>query len=100
MESISPSARGAGGLISDDGWTWHPRRKCAPAAEAAPDILKIGDRYLVVYGATGGGLGGRTQRPDSDDVEQDPRSAVPRLQIFGKAVVVASSDGVEDLRCD
>ena len=29
-----------------------------PGRGAAPDVLKIGDRYLVAYSATGGGLGG------------------------------------------
>src|SRR5690242_16003603 len=48
---------GSGGLISDDGWTWHSGG-VRPGGGAAPDVLKIGDRYLVVYGATGGGLGG------------------------------------------
>lgn len=87
---------GAGGLISDDGWTWHSGA-VRPGGGAAPDILKIGDRYLVVYGATGGGLGGghngriltmwnKTLDPQSPDFK------------YSEAVVVASSDGVED--CD
>ena len=49
---------GGGGLISSDGgWTWDSGAD-RPGGGAAPDVLKIGDRYLVVYGATGGGLGG------------------------------------------
>ena len=48
---------GSGGLISEDGWNWH-RGAVRPGGGAAPDAMKIGDRYLVVYGATGGGLGG------------------------------------------
>ena len=49
---------GGGGLISSDGgWTWDSGAG-RPGGGAAPDVLKIGDRYLVVYGATGGGLGG------------------------------------------
>ena len=87
---------GAGGLISEDGWTWHSGA-VRPGGGAAPDILKIGDRYLVVYGATGGGLGGghngriltmwnKTLDPQSPDFK------------YSEAVVVASSDGVED--CD
>lgn len=48
---------GGGGLISDDGWSWHSGA-VRPGGGAAPDAIKIGDRYLVVYGATGGGLGG------------------------------------------
>src|SRR5450631_2801977 len=49
---------GGGGLISEDGWTWNSGA-VRPGGGAAPDVVKIGDRYLIVYGATGGGLGGR-----------------------------------------
>ncbi len=87
---------GAGGLISDDGWTWRSGA-VRPGGGAAPDLLRIGDRYLVVYGATGGGLGGghngriltmwnKTLDPQSPDFK------------YSEAVVVASSDGNED--CD
>lgn len=48
---------GSGGLISEDGWTWHSGA-VRPGGGAAPDAIKIGDRYLVVYGTTGGGTGG------------------------------------------
>src|SRR5687768_4340416 len=46
-----------GGLISEDGWHWDSGG-IRPGGGAAPDMLKIGDRYLIAYGATGGGLGG------------------------------------------
>ncbi|GGD52590.1 hypothetical protein GCM10011514_16010 [Emticicia aquatilis] len=85
-----------GGLISEDGWTWNPGGE-RPGGGAAPDMLKIGDRYLVAYGATGGGLGGghngriltmwnKTLDPKSPDFK------------YTEAIVVASSDGTED--CD
>jgi arabinan endo-1,5-alpha-L-arabinosidase len=45
---------GQGGLISEDGWTWYGGG-VRPGGGAAPDAMKIGNRYLVVYGATGGG---------------------------------------------
>ncbi|MBP5796205.1 MAG: family 43 glycosylhydrolase [Bacteroidales bacterium] len=48
---------GSGGLISEDGWSWESGA-VRPGGGAAPDVLKIGDRYLVGYSATGGGLGG------------------------------------------
>lgn len=48
---------GGGGLISEDGWSWHSGA-VRPGGGAAPDCIKIGDRYLVAYSATGGGLGG------------------------------------------
>lgn len=87
---------GSGGLISEDGWTWNSGG-VRPGGGAAPDVLKIGDRYLIAYGATGGGLGGghngriltmwnKTLDPKSPDF------------MYSDAVVVASSDGVED--CD
>src|SRR4030042_4597739 len=69
---------GRGGLISEDGWTWHSGA-VRPGSGAAPDAIKIGDRYLVAYGATGGGLGGghngtiltmwnKTLDPNSPDI--------------------------------
>jgi arabinan endo-1,5-alpha-L-arabinosidase len=89
---------GTGGrnLVSDDGWTWRSGG-VRPGGGAAPDAIKIGDRYLVAYGATGGGLGGghngtiltmwnKTLDPQSPDFS------------YSQAVVVASSDGIED--CD
>lgn len=48
---------GGGGLISEDGWTWESGA-VRPGGGAAPDALKIGDRYLIAYSSTGGGLGG------------------------------------------
>ena len=48
---------GGGGLISEDGWTWKSGA-VRPGGGAAPDAIKIGDRYLIAYSATGGGLGG------------------------------------------
>lgn len=85
---------GGGGLISEDGWTWDGGG-VRPGGGAAPDAMKIGDRYLIVYGATGGGLGGRhngtiltmwnkTLDPNSPDFE------------YTEAIEVASSDGDED----
>ena len=85
---------GGGGLISEDGWTWNSGA-VRPGRGAAPDAMKIGDRYLVVYGATGGGLGGghngriltmwnKTLDPQSPDFE------------YTEAIVVAQSDGIED----
>lgn len=48
---------GGGGLISTDGWMWNSGAE-RPGGGAAPDVVKIGDRYLIAYSATGGGLGG------------------------------------------
>ena len=85
---------GGGGLISDDGWSWHGGAD-RPGGGAAPDVLKIGDRYLVIYGATGGGLGGghngriltmwnKTLDPKSPDFK------------YTNAIEVCASDGMED----
>jgi len=87
---------GGGGLISDDGWTWHPGA-VRPGGGLAPDAIKIGDRYYVAYASKGGGLGGghagaintmwtRTLDPKSPDFG------------FHDDSVVATTDGVED--CD
>ena len=87
---------GGGGLISEDGWNWYPGA-VRPGGGAAPDAMKIGDRYLVAYSATGGGLGGghagrvltmwnRTLDPSSPDFA------------YTEAIEVASSEVDED--CD
>ena len=85
---------GSGGLISEDGWSWKGGA-VRPGGGAAPDVLKLGDRYLVIYGATGGGLGGghngriltmwnKTLDPNSPDFK------------YSEAIEVAASDGLED----
>ncbi|HET6559745.1 MAG TPA: family 43 glycosylhydrolase [Prolixibacteraceae bacterium] len=85
---------GGGGLISEDGWTWNGGA-VRPGGGAAPDAIKIGDRYLVVYGSTGGGLGGghdgkintmwnKTLDPNSPDFK------------YSEPIVVASSANMED----
>jgi arabinan endo-1,5-alpha-L-arabinosidase len=83
-----------GGLISEDGWTWNSGGE-RPGGGAAPDVVKIGDRYLVVYGATGGGLGGGHNGKIFTmwNKTLDPKS--PDFQ-YTEAVVVAESDGTED----
>ena len=87
---------GGGGLISEDGWNWYSGA-VRPGGGAAPDALKIGDRYLIAYSATGGGLGGghagrvltmwnKTLDPNSPDFE------------YTEAIEVAASLNDED--CD
>ena len=87
---------GGGGLISDDGWTWRSGG-VRPGGGAAPDAMKIGNRYLVIYGATGGGLfgnhNGRILTMWNNTL--DPES--PNFK-YTEAIEVASSDGMED--CD
>jgi len=85
-----------GGLISEDGWTWNGGG-VRPGGGAAPDAIKIGDRYLIAYSSTGGGLGGghngriltmwnKTLDPNSPDFK------------YTEPIEVASSEGMED--CD
>ena len=87
---------GGGGLISADGWVWNGGA-VRPGGGAAPDAIKIGDRYLVGYTTSGGGLGGphasrvvtmwnRTLDPSSPDFA------------FTDPVEVARSEADED--CD
>ena len=87
---------GGGGLISEDGWNWNGGA-VRPGGGAAPDALKIGDRYLIAYSATGGGLGGghagrvltmwnKTLDPNSPDFA------------YTEAIEVAHSEMDED--CD
>ena len=87
---------GGGGLISADGWVWEGGA-VRPGGGAAPDAIRIGDRYLVGYSSTGGGLGGghagriltmwnKTLDPNSPDFA------------FSEPVEVAHSEMDED--CD
>ena len=85
---------GGGGLISEDGWTWNSGAD-RPGGGAAPDVMKIGDRYLCIYGATGGGLGGghAGRILTMWDKTLDPKS--PDFK-WTEAVEVCASDGMED----
>ena len=47
---------GGGGLISEDGWVWNGGG-VRPGGGVAPDAIKIGDRYMVVYALTDRGVG-------------------------------------------
>ena len=44
---------GGGGFMSDDGWTWRGGA-VRPGGGVAPDVIHIGDRYIVAYGGGGG----------------------------------------------
>ena len=85
---------GRGGLISEDGWTWNGGAE-RPGGGAAPDAIKIGDRYLVVYGSTGGGLGGGHDGRINTmwNKTLDPKS--PDFK-FTEPIVVAQSVNMED----
>ena len=48
---------GAGGLISEDGYTWHSGA-VRPGGGVAPDVIKIGDRFYMAYAVGGGGMSG------------------------------------------
>lgn len=88
---------GSGGLISSDGgWTWDSGAE-RPGGGAAPDVIKIGDRYLVIYGATGGGLGGshRGVILTMWNKTLDPKS--PDFK-YSEPIQVASSEDGDD--CD
>ncbi len=87
---------GGGGLMSEDGWTWNSGA-VRPGGGAAPDAIKIGDRYLVVYGSTGGGLGGGHDGKINTmwNKTLDPKS--PDFK-YTDPIVVASSANMED--CD
>jgi arabinan endo-1,5-alpha-L-arabinosidase len=83
---------GGGGLISEDGWTWNGGG-VRPGGGAAPDVMKIGDRYLVVYGATGGGSNHKGAILTMWNKTLDPKS--PDFK-YSEPVVVATSDGYEE----
>jgi len=85
---------GSGGLVSEDGWTWH-RGGERPGGGVAPDIIHIGDRYYVTYAVGGGGLNGGHA---SNVKVMWTRSLDPGSPDFGyhDVGVVASSNGKED----
>jgi arabinan endo-1,5-alpha-L-arabinosidase len=64
-----------------------------PGGGAAPDALKIGNRYLVVYGATGGGGNHKGAILTMWNNTLDPTS--PNFK-YSEPVVVATSDGYEE----
>jgi len=83
---------GGGGLISEDGWKWNGGG-VRPGGGAAPDAMKIGDRYLIVYGATGGGSNHKGAILTMWNKTLDPKS--PDFK-YSEPIVVATSDGYED----
>jgi arabinan endo-1,5-alpha-L-arabinosidase len=83
---------GGGGLISEDGWTWRGGG-VRPGGGAAPDAIRIGDRYLVVYGATGGSPSHKGAILTMWNKTLDPASADFK---YSEPVVVATSDGYEE----
>ena len=83
---------GGGGLISEDGWKWSGGG-VRPGGGAAPDVIKIGDRYLVVYGATGGSSNHKGAILTMWNKTLDPKS--PDFK-YSEPVVVATSDGYEE----
>lgn len=87
---------GEGGLWSADGWVWQGGA-IRPGRGAAPDVLKIGDRYLVAYSATGGGLGGSHRGDVLTMWNKTLDFTSPDFQ-YTDPVVVASS--LDDEDCD
>jgi len=87
---------GGGGLVSDDGWTWHSGA-VRPGGGLAPDAIMIGDRYYVAYASKGGGLaGGHAGAINTMWTKTlDPKS--PEFGFHDDSIVV-TTDGIED--CD
>jgi arabinan endo-1,5-alpha-L-arabinosidase len=85
---------GSGGLVSDDGWTWH-RGGVRPGGGVAPDVIHIGDRFYVAYAIGGGGLNGGHA---SNVNIMWTKSLDPKSPLFGYHQVgtVGSSNGTED----
>lgn len=83
---------GGGGLLSEDGWTWFGGG-VRPGGGAAPDAIKIGNRYLVIYGATGGSPSHKGIIYTMWNKTLDPKS--PDFK-YSEPVIVATSDGYEE----
>ncbi len=87
---------GSGGLVSADGWNW-TRSAVRPGGGAAPDVIRIGDRYLVAYSATGGGLGGGHA---GRVLTMWTRSLDPASPLFGFSEPVEVASSLDDEDCD
>ncbi|MCP9768360.1 glycoside hydrolase [Lacihabitans sp. LS3-19] len=85
---------GGGGLISNDGWTWYGGG-VRPGGGAAPDAIKLGNRYLIAYGATGGSTDHKGIIYTMWNNTLDPNS--PDFK-YSEPQLVATSDGYEE--CD
>ena len=87
---------GGGGLISEDGWVWNGGG-VRPGGGVAPDAIKIGDRYMVVYALTDRGVGNGHR---SRVYMMWNKTLDPTSPDFGytEPVDIAGSDGFED--CD
>lgn len=87
---------GGGGLISEDGWNWESGA-VRPGGGVAPDAIKIGDRYMVVYAATERGVGNGHK---SRVYMMWNKTLDPNSPDFGYTdpIDIAGSDGFED--CD
>jgi arabinan endo-1,5-alpha-L-arabinosidase len=81
---------GGGGLMSEDGWTWHTGA-VRPGGGVAPDIIKIGDRYYVSYATGAGGHASNVHTMWSKSL--DPKS--PDFK-FNDDTIIVGSDGIED----
>src|SRR4051794_10103545 len=84
---------GTGGacLVSDDGWTWH--RGATPEWRGmAPDIIQIGDRYLMYVARN---IGAQPRADINLVWSRSLDTNSPNYQ-WVEGGVVASSDGVED----
>ena len=87
---------GSGGLISTDGWTWNGGA-VRPGGGAAPDVLKIGDRYLIAYSATGGGLGGG---PAGKVLTMWNKTLDPNSPDFAYSEPIEVAHSLDDEDCD
>ena len=87
---------GVGGLISEDGWVWNGGG-VRPGGGVAPDAIKIGDRYMVVYALTDRGVGNGHR---SRVYMMWNKTLDPTSPDFGytEPIDIAGSDGFED--CD
>jgi len=87
---------GGGGLMSEDGYTWHSGA-VRTGGGVAPDVIKIGDRYYVSYAVGGGGMSGGHA---SNVKVMWTKTLDPKSPDFGyhDLGIVASSNGIED--CD
>ncbi|MCF0191477.1 MAG: family 43 glycosylhydrolase [Marinilabiliaceae bacterium] len=87
---------GENGIMSADGWHWETGA-IRPGRGAAPDVLKIGDRYLVAYSSTGGGLGGTHS---GKILTMWTKTLDPKSPDFGYTQAMPVAESLDDEDCD
>lgn len=82
---------GGRGLVSEDGWTWKAGTPHGGGAGLAPDVIHLGDRYVLYFAVSRGQPRAEVRMTSTKTLD----SKSPDYK-WADSVIVASSDGQED----